>query len=349
MIGILKKKSVFGRVIACILTACVLIFTLAFCYIFYEKEVKEDLFYTSGYYDMKITNHIWYHYSDEDGKGYVFNCDEGRKTLKGVSWVAKPGNGEHLAVYSTGEKRGYFDIYTGKAVIPARYSKAWVFSEGVAAVVENDSLFFIGYEGKRVFERGFVLPKGEGDFCFHNGYCVLRNEEGKMGLIDRKGEWVLAPTCDDLVREGREYWSVCKEERWGVLSDSLVEILPCEYEMVTISEDNGIYVSLADHTQKRYDYDGSVLNDFICGNVYQLSYDTGEYDDEGNSVMATAQCWMYMVETGYCGLMSTDGKPITPPLYRGIEALRKGIYRCSFDYDGSVSTILDNLGRVINL
>ena len=36
MMGILKKKSVFGRVIACILTACVLIFTLAFCYIFYE-------------------------------------------------------------------------------------------------------------------------------------------------------------------------------------------------------------------------------------------------------------------------------------------------------------------------
>ena len=345
----MKMRGLFWRLVVGVLTVCVLVFTLAFCFFFYEKELKDERFYTSEYYDTQITNYIWYHNSDSDGVGYVFNCETGEKTLKNVSWVAKSKDGDRLAVFSTGKKRGYFDIYTGKEVIPARYAKAWIFSEGIAGVSENDSLFFIDHFGKKVFEHGFVLSEEGEDFCFHGGYCRLINEKGKMGLIDRNGTWVLTPEYDNLEREGRGYWSAYKEGHWGVFSDSLEVVLACEYELVTVSEDNGIYVSLVDHTQKRCDYDGTVLDHFICGDVYQLSYDTGIYDEEGNTMMATARCWMYAVETGYYGLMGTDGRPITPPVYASIEALGKDIYRCSYDYRGVVNTILDSKGKVVNL
>ncbi len=345
----LKIKTLFWRIIAGTLTTCILIFTLVFCYFFYEKELKDERFYTSGYYDTQITKYIWYHNSDYDGKGYIFNCETGEKTLKEVSWVAPSEDGHPLAVFSTGKKRGYFNIYTGKVVIPAQYSKAWIFSEDIAAVVQNDSLFFIDHTGERIFRHGFSFPKTGGSFCFHNGYCLLTNEKGKMGLINKNGQWALAPEYDNLVREGRNYWSACKNGHWGVFSDSLAEILACEYGMVTVSEDNGIYISLADHSQKRCDYDGTILDNFTCGNVNQLSYDTGTYNEEGETIIGTAQCWRYSVETGYYGLMGTDGKPITPPLYQDIEAIGKNIYRCSYDYNGRFSVLVDGKGNTINL
>jgi hypothetical protein len=340
----LKYKKLFWQTIAGILTTCILVFTLAFCYIFYEKELNDERFYTSDYYDTELTSHIWYHNSDDNGQGYIFNCETGEKTLKGVSWIALSEDGDEFAVFSTGRKRGYFNIYTGKAVIPAQYTKAWIFSEGIAAVSKNDSLFFIDHSGEKVFKHGFALPGKTRSFCFHNGYCQLTNKAGKTGLIDKNGKWVLLPEYDQLAHEGRNYWSVCKEGRWGVFSDSLVEILACEYEMVTVSEDNGIYVSLADHTQKRYDYTGKVLNDFICGSVDQLSFDTGTYDEEGNPVMATAICRTYAVETGYYGLMDSGGRPVTPPLYKNIEAIGKNIYRCSYDYQGTFSILVNSKG-----
>ncbi|WP_065217881.1 MULTISPECIES: WG repeat-containing protein [Butyricimonas] len=344
----LKNMTIFWKIIAGSLTACILIFTLAFCYFFYEKEIKDDLFYTSEYYDTQISRHIWYHKSSYDGKGYIFNCETGKKTLKDVSWITLSEEGDPLAVFSTGEKRGYFNIHTGKVSLPAQYSKAWIFSEGVAAVSTNDSLFFIDHTGEKIFEHGFILPQETRDYCFHNGYCLLANEKGQMGLIDKSGNWALAPEYDNLIREGRNYWSACKDGRWGVYSDSLVEILACEYEMVTVSEDRGIYISQSDHIQKRCDYDGTILDDFICGSIYQLSYDTGIYNENGETMMATAQCWMYAVETGYYGLISPEGKLITPPRYKNIEALGNDIYLCSYDYNGIFSLLLDSKGNIIH-
>lgn len=60
----LKYKKLFWQTIAGILTTCILVFTLAFCYIFYEKELNDRRFYTSDYYDTELTSHIWYHNSD---------------------------------------------------------------------------------------------------------------------------------------------------------------------------------------------------------------------------------------------------------------------------------------------
>ena len=64
--------------------------------------------------------------------------------------------------------------------------------------------------------------------------------------------------------------------------------------------------------------------------------------------MAMAQCWMYAVETGYYGLISPEGKLITPPRYKNIEALGKDIYLCSYDYNGIFSLLLDSKGNIIH-
>ena len=91
-------------------------------------------------------------------------------------------------------KRGFLNVNTGRIVIPAQYRHAWVFSEGVAAVVgDDDSLRFIGYDGKAVFDRAFEYDANY-DYVFRDGFCIMtrETEDRKLeGMIDLSGNWII--------------------------------------------------------------------------------------------------------------------------------------------------------------
>ena len=57
--------------------------------------------------------------------GYLFNRDN-KKVLKNISWIAKPLGEDSLVCYSNGEKRGYFNMYTGEVIIKPQYRHAWI-------------------------------------------------------------------------------------------------------------------------------------------------------------------------------------------------------------------------------
>ncbi|MBQ8695615.1 MAG: WG repeat-containing protein, partial [Bacteroidaceae bacterium] len=61
-----------------------------------------------------------------------------------IDWVRY--GSDSIAVYALNGKRGFLNRYTGEIIIDAeknRYSKAWVFSEGVAAVMKDEMIGFI--------------------------------------------------------------------------------------------------------------------------------------------------------------------------------------------------------------
>ena len=79
----------------------------------------------------------------------------------------------------------------------------------------------------------------------------------------------------------------------------------------------------------------------------QLTYETNElryestknYDDEGNvtseemnsvpsPIHAVARCKQYETEYDWYGLMSPEGKIITPPIYSSIKAIAYDLYLC---------------------
>ena len=92
--------------------------------------------------------------------------------------------------------------------------------------------------------------------------------------------------------------------------------------------------------------------DFHISNIEQLMYDTDEvryttckvYDNEGNVTYsseesdasnrkAIAHCRRYQAELNWYGLMTPDGKIITPPSYSNIEAIGPDLYLCKTDYE----------------
>lgn len=81
---------------------------------------------------------------DYDGdNGYLVNKETGERVLEGIEWIAAPLGNDSLVCYSDGKLRGYFSKYTGNVIIQPRFKHAWVFSDGMASVVENGAVKFI--------------------------------------------------------------------------------------------------------------------------------------------------------------------------------------------------------------
>ena len=110
-------------------------------------------------------------------------------------------------------------------------------------------------------------------------------------------------------------------------------ISPCLYEDVAVTED-GVFVFLDDHTQRKMNEDGTLTKDFVCYNISNLEYYVdSRINDEGEEIAVTkfANLHSYSVTTGYMGLIDNNGRRITPPMYKAIKAVGPDLYRCGYD------------------
>ena len=277
-----------------------------------KPEIAEDL-----YEDGVILNDDLVAYRTEDGKVSIKNATTGVVTIKDVKldWTLRSRN-DSLAVFCSENKRGYYNMYTGEIAIPAQYRRAWIFSEGLAAVQKNGNIGFIDHKGKVVID--FLFPYHGNpltDFVFDDGHCVVANAEGKCGVIDRNGRWLIQPEYD-TVNAFREYAIVSK---------------------------SGVSLQIS--------YDGRVLNSFVLDSVYELTFDEYERfenrEGEIDYVEKTVQTGLY----AYCvggryGLMDGNCHRLTEPLYGSIRAVNRNMFRATL-LDGWSEVILNAKGDVM--
>ena len=120
-------------------------------------------------------------------------------------------------------------------------------------------------------------------------------------------------------------------------------IMPLSTATFSIN-DTTIEATLSDHTQRTYTLQGQLIANSLIRDVTQLKYNTQElvyptnpsddeyYDVEPYTRMAVATCLRYEAECDWYGLMSPDGKMLTPPSYVSIEAVGKDLYLCKTNY-----------------
>jgi len=314
--------------------------------------------YSSIYLDETFNDNLYY-YADRWGdKGYLADSN-GHKILKHILCINKPMEGDSLVFFSDGDKRGYFHMRDGRLVVKPTYEHAWIFSDGLAAVEEKGRIKFIDTEGKVAIDRGFKYDVSDDGYVFHQGHCAVNDSTGKhMGLIDREGDWVLPPVYSNIYPQDT-FWLLTMDNKQAVLTFGMDTVIPLVAASISIG-DTAIDVTFADHTQSQYDLQGKLLVANQIRDVEQLMYDTKElmyrtnrdvdedtesyYSyDEYTSRKAVASCLRYEAEYGWYGLMSPDGRQITPPAYSSIEAISKDLYLCKTDYGRGV--ILNSKGR----
>ena len=252
-----------------------------------------------------------------DGKVTIKNGATGKITIKDVKldWTQQSSR-DSLAVFCSEKKRGYYNMYTGEIAVPAQYRRAWVFSEGLAAVQKNGMIGFIDHKGNTVIDFQFPFHGNPlSEFVFSDGHCVVADTLGKCGIIDRKGKWLIKPEYDNI-NAYKEYAIVIKA---------------------------GVRMQVS--------YDGTVLNSFVLDDISRLTYTVKErYENrEGEIVyldkVIDTGLFSYRVG-GRCGLMDSNCHMLTEPLYKSIKAVDKNMFRPTLiDYYSEV--ILNAKGVVM--
>ena len=331
------------------------------CYEHFERKCR-----FANYVEEKggtyVSSTLGY-FPDYDGnKGYIFNKQTREKVLKGVDWIALPLGKDSLVCFSSDNKRGYFNAKNGKVVVEPKYDHAWIFSDGLGAVEEDGRIKFLDCTGKIVIDNGMKYDGASDGYVFHGGYiAVCAQASEKYGLMDKTGNMVLPLEYDYIdIANNLEYWLVRKDKQWAVYDKNMKQILPFIDGYVYIT-DGSIDVTMSDHTMRKYDFEGNLINDFYISETRHLTYDTGEVyyakdsytDDDGDeqeyleerNKQATARLRAYAAGDGYEGLMTPEGHVITMPLYKNIEAIGPDTYLGTVS-DGD-KVIVNGKGEVV--
>ena len=330
---------------------------------FYEKRYKEThCFDPDCRHAEYIGENIYYH-NRCDGEGYIFNSLTGDKTIRNIKWIARSEENDSLICFNDGKKRGYFSKYTGEVVIEPKYSHAWVFSEGLACVDDNGSISFIDSQGKTVIDHVTAYVPGMSGLFFHGGYCVVsKSDEDLYGLMDKTGKYVLPNEYNYIgTNYSQDLWRIRKGDEMAVLDKELKPVIP-SMECYVDFDDDMITMTLPNHTIRKYDLKGNLINDFYYTNVRMLEYEKDEIvyrqnvvnkeDDEITEILdeyyhpkATARLRSYMAADGYEGLMNADGYIVTMPLYQDITAIGHDLYMCEVSNGDKV--IVNGKGELV--
>ena len=350
-----KDESRYGiyvrRVFAGALTF--LVFYFACLIIFYTYEdFKDDNIEnedtgdgTEGAIYQRYISRRIYMFDKGDGNGYIYNTYTGEKLIEHIAWIQKPIDGDYLVCYSNGQKRGYFNAFTGKVVIPPIYKNAWIYSDGLAAVRKANDIYFIDHHGKLAFKKSFEISYISDGYCFHNGYSIIAMGTCHYGVINKKGEWAIPPKYIDLARADKGYWIVKDKNGYGLINDSMKMVLPCSFNYLSV-DDNSIMVQYKDHRMQRLNFNLTVKDEFVCNEIDPLTYETNRIDKKKNQILAVAPCKSYRVNGGNVGLMNAKGHPLTKPIYDEIEAVNPYLYLCKLA--GGDGILINNHGKKVN-
>lgn len=190
-----------------IITICIATVTGIIAHAYYKYECRHNYRYSDT---QRISANLAFEKETDAKTGVIKNFHTGKEIAKDIQWIALPTDEDSLIVFSSKDKRGYLNRFSGEVVIAAQYPKAWVFSCGVAAVAEGDRVYFIDHLGKPINGRKFRFDPKTCGYVYHGDYCAIAIPGGKMGLIDKSVEWAVEAIYDWVCAEANNFWRARK-------------------------------------------------------------------------------------------------------------------------------------------
>lgn len=286
-----------------------------------------------------------------EGPGWISPRLSNEKLIDNVEWVVTPESDDSLAVFSKNGRRGYFNRYTGRETIPPKYDAAWIFSNGVAAVAEGDSIRFINEKGQTAINKAFPRDYRL-DPIFHGDFCIMGDGLATVGLIDKAGNWVVNPEYEEIIPCAHNYWKMRKGDEesaiWYAFTDKAEPVNMDGVKVLEINEDLGVIYTLPNHLKMVVDFDGNRQESFLCQDIEAMYYTTDNRDKEGNLIEERTTLYRYRMSDGYEGLCRANGDIVTEPLYWYVKPIGKDLYHCTYK-DTSSGVIINSNGKITDL
>ena len=340
-----KRSKWLRRSIATILILIPVGFVALVAGTLYEDAYGRD------YWDSRLSDSVTLR-SFADNRWRVYNEHTKEYTTDRVNWVSDVSVNDSLAVYALPCKRGYINVNTGRIVVDAEannYSKAWVFSEGLAAVMKDGKIGFINANNEVVipfqFDYSDECRMYDFGYLFHNGYCIMTNTDGDLGLIDKSGNWVVEPAYDEIWAPHKSgYRVIVKDNKHGILNADCTVVYPAEYGYINILSDS--FVLTKGGKQWQVDFEGNTVQPFMFDGTYYLNYPIG-YNECGEIQYTFADFVKYEVMNRYGIMNRITGEPITPAIYSDINMLSKDLFEVQ-EYDSYDWYLLNTKGNVVS-
>lgn len=304
------------------------------------------------YSDKRLSDDVVvYYFSDDTYR--VYNKSTEKYTTPRIDWVTDATSGDSLGVYAVGDRRGYINVKNGEIIINAKkndYEKAWVFSDGLAAVMKDGKVGFINVDNELVipfrFDYSDKCIMYEIGYLFHDGYCVMTNKDGKFGLIDINGNWVVEPEYDELWnahKTGNRI--VVNDGKHGVLDSCGNVVYPAEYFCIDIWEDG--FVLTKDGRKWQEDYEGNIVNQFVIDGVNGYMKYPVSYSNENGVEYALSDYAEYFVNRNSGIMNRITGRPITPALFEDVNMISDKLFEVQ-DAETYDWYIIDVNGNKVN-
>jgi len=308
-----------------------------------DRHRNHSCTYTSDYSDAYVYERYY------DGETVrLKDAATGEYLTPKLSYIYDKAVADTLTVFFQNGKRGFLNIYTGKIEIPAQYDKAWIFSEGLGAVIKGNKLGFINKKGETVIPCQFAWKNSFGqnkEFLFKGGYCAVSDASGKQGIIDKNGEWVISAQYDDIAAPFNGYRIVYRDNKCGLLDNSLRSVLPLEYDKITLA-DEGIIISKGS-SQKMLAYDmKTVLQPFVYDSLGDICYNSGKTNDSGEDIYVLSDYKVFYIN-GKCGLIDKNGHVTVNALYEDITAINNDLFSCKIAPAEDFYITINGKGEVI--
>ena len=291
---------------------------------------------------------LWYYEKDEYR---IYDNVKHKVVEKGIDRVVLPADGDSLTVFFRNGLRGYLNANTGKVIIPEQYRRAWVFSEGLAAVVnESGKIGFINKDNEVVVPFVNTYNSGRAvDYLFEGGLCMMTDEEGKSGLIDMSGNWAVEAAYDYIwAPHHGKYRIVTLDDKYGVFDENLSLIFPIVYDHIEIAdkESDGLLLT-KDGIKQQVAYDGTIIQSFVFDGINDIYYTKSINpvalpDGDGRSILQTevtilSDYLRYWID-GNCGVIRrATGEVILPALYDDICMPSSTLFEAELlNVDGSI-------------
>lgn len=264
---------------------------------------------------------------------------------------------EDISIYQLKGKMGYMDK-TGKKLTPPKYSNAWVFKGGIAAVSVYDKVKiedkwgFIDKTGREIiplkysrvcaYKEGIAVVEREGNKYFTINKTaketplnydkvgfeyydrILVQLSGKYGFINSKGEVVIPLKYDNAwdfsTYQRVGYLSIVRlGNKSGVIDTSGKEVVPMVYDWIMLYREGYAPVRMDGPKKMAADAQWGYI-DSTGKLVIPMKYNVAGYFSEGLAAVSIPDGKKYY-QYGYIDM---TGKLVIPTMYQSAQEFSDG-------------------------